>query len=104
MFNQKHVGPDFDDFLRGEDIYEEVVLTALKESIADLLRLEMQKKDISKVRMAELMGTSRSSLDRLFDPRKDVTLKTLGKAASALGKRLHIGMEDVAEQPPMAGC
>jgi hypothetical protein len=37
------------------------------------------------------MRTSRSSVDRLLDPKNEaVTLQTLEKAASALGKKLHV--------------
>jgi antitoxin HicB len=37
------------------------------------------------------MGTSRSALDRLLDPKnQSVSLKTLDKAATSLGKRLII--------------
>ncbi len=93
-FNPRHVGSSFEDFLREENIYQEVVFRALKRSVADLIRLEMERKDISKVKMAALMKTSRSSLDRLLDPGKDVTLATIGKAASVLGKDIAIGLVD----------
>jgi antitoxin HicB len=37
------------------------------------------------------MGTSRAAVDRLLDPTNtSVTLNTLGKAASVLGKRIKI--------------
>lgn len=37
------------------------------------------------------MHTSRSAVDRLFDPlNESVTLQTLNKAASALGKKLKV--------------
>jgi len=37
------------------------------------------------------MHTSRSSLDRLFDPENEsVTLGTLNKAAAALGRKLEV--------------
>lgn len=98
-FKPEHVGQDFDEFLREEGMYEEVTLAALKESVADMLRVEMEKKDINKVEMAERMGTSRSSLDRLLDAKKDVRLTTLSKAAMVLGKRLIIGLEDMERQP-----
>lgn len=101
-FNPRHVGSSFDDFLREEGIYQEVAFRALKRAVADLIRLEMEKKDISKVRMAALMKTSRSSLDRLLDPGKDVTLATIGKAATVLGKDIAIGLVDPPGDRPEA--
>ena len=98
-FKPEHVGQSFDDFLHEEGIYEEVTLAALKESVADLIRMEMEKKDISKIKMARMMGTSRSSLDRLLKANKDVRLTTIGKAASVLGKRLTIGLENMEQTP-----
>jgi len=41
--------------------------------------------------MATQMGTNRASLERLLDPDNEaVTLKTMKKAASILGKRLSV--------------
>jgi DNA-binding Xre family transcriptional regulator len=51
----------------------------------------MFKKKISKIEMSRRMGTSRSALDRLLDPKNSsVSLKTLDKAALSLGRRLNI--------------
>jgi len=45
--------------------------------------------------MAKRMGTSRSQLERLLDPEKPhVLLETVQKAATAVGKRLTIGLTD----------
>ena len=45
------------------------------------------------------MGTSRTQLDRLLDPAyHSVTLATIAKAASALGKKISISFGDL---PPM---
>ncbi|HQX79252.1 MAG TPA: hypothetical protein PLC64_11080 [Steroidobacteraceae bacterium] len=45
------------------------------------------------------MKTSRSQLDRLLDPdNPNVLLETVQKAASAVGKRITIRLED-ARQP-----
>lgn len=41
--------------------------------------------------MAKKMHTSRSTIDRLFNPENDsLTLATLSKAAHALGKKLGV--------------
>ncbi|GAI24091.1 unnamed protein product, partial [marine sediment metagenome] len=40
---------------------------------------------------AKKMHTSRSAVDRLFDPENEsITLQTLNKAANALGKKLKV--------------
>jgi antitoxin HicB len=47
--------------------------------------------------MAERMGTSRSQLDRLLDPKNSaVNLETIAKAARAVGKRVRVEMVDAA--------
>ena len=46
---------------------------------------------MTKTEMARRMRTSRASLNRLLDPEApSVTLLTLEKAATVLGKRLHV--------------
>jgi antitoxin HicB len=68
MVNNKHIGQSFDDFLRVDGIYEEVRLNALKKALAHQLKSMMDEKGIRKSEMARRMKTSRSSLDRLFNP------------------------------------
>ena len=59
--------------------------------LACKLTQAMKAQDISKARMAERMGTSRSQLDRLLDPGNErVTLHTLKRAATAVGMRLEL--------------
>jgi DNA-binding Xre family transcriptional regulator len=51
----------------------------------------MKHRHFTKTMMAKRMHTSRSALDRLFDPENEsVTLVTLNKAASALGRKLKV--------------
>ena len=51
----------------------------------------MQEKGFSKAEMARRMRTSRASLDRLLDPQNDsVTLSTLQKAASVVGREIRL--------------
>ncbi len=91
MKNNKHIGSNFDDFLKEEGILEEIEVTALKSILAYLLQKEMDKKAISPNEMAKKLGTSLSGLARLLDPNnQSVTLLTLNKAASLLGKKLEI--------------
>lgn len=85
------VGSSFDDYLDEEGIREEIEDAALKEIIADQIAAAMKKEGITKSRMAARMQTSRRQLDRLLDPsNQSVTLLTLRRAATALGRRLRV--------------
>jgi hypothetical protein len=81
----------FDEFLAGEGLLGETEDAAIKEIIADQIKAAMDKKGISKTAMAARMKTSRRQLDRLLDPENSsVTLATLRRAASAVGRKLVI--------------
>lgn len=87
----KHIGSSLDDALRASGDLAEVNAVALKRVIAWEVRQKMQAEQLSKTKMAALMKTSRSALDRLLDPANtSVTLHTLDNAARAIGKTLHI--------------
>ena len=86
-----HKGSHFDDFLAEEGLLVDSEATAAKRVIAFQIKQEMAKQQISKRRLATLMQTSRSSLDRLLDPKNtSVTLLTLENLATALGRRLKV--------------
>jgi antitoxin HicB len=81
----------FDDFLAGKGMLEACEDHAVKELIAEQLAAAMEEQGITKVEMAARMKTSRRQLDRLFDPTiPSVTLDTLRRAASAVGRALRI--------------
>ncbi|MDZ4179136.1 MAG: helix-turn-helix transcriptional regulator [Coriobacteriia bacterium] len=89
--DKKHIGGDFDDFLRDEGILDEAEAVATKRAIAYQLTQEMERANISQSELARRMKTSRSSVERLLDPTNpSVTLVTLERAASAIGKRLKV--------------
>ena len=89
--NKDRIGSDFDAFLEEEGILQEVEAIAAKRVLAFQIEREMKMRGLSKTAMAKRMETSRAALDRLLNPENDaVTLKTMWKAASVLGKRLHI--------------
>lgn len=89
----KHLGSDFDDFLRDEGLLEEAEAVASKRVLAYQIARAMEQRKLTKAAMARQMGTSRSSLDRLLDPQMpSVTLLTIERAARALGKRVRIEM------------
>jgi predicted XRE-type DNA-binding protein len=88
--SKKHMGSSIDDFLKEEGIFEEAQAQAIKEVVAWQLARAMKKKKISKARMATLLKTSRTQVDRLLDPKNDITLSSLQRAAAIVGRRVTI--------------
>jgi antitoxin HicB len=88
--SKKHMGSSIDDFLKEEGIFEETQAQAVKEVVAWQLAEAMRKKKISKARMATLLKTSRTQVDRLLDPKNDITLSSLQRAAAIVGRRVTI--------------
>ena len=88
--SKKHMGSSIDDFLKKEGIFEEAQAQAIKEVVAWQLAEAMKKKKISKARMAVLLKTSRTQVDRLLDPKNDITLSSLQRAAAMVGRRVMI--------------
>jgi len=88
--SEKHLGSSIDKFLKEEGIFEEAEAQAVKEVVAWQLGEAMRAKKISKARMAVLLKTSRSQVDRLLDPKNDVTLSSLQRAAAIVGRRVTI--------------
>lgn len=88
---KQHLGSDFDDFLRHEGFIEDAEAVAAKRVIAFQIAEEMKRSNITKTELAHRMQTSRPVVDRLLDPsNRSVTLSTLSRAASAVGKTLKI--------------
>ncbi len=88
--SKKNLGSSIDDFLRKEGIFEESQAQAIKEVVAWQLAKAMKKRKISKARMAVLLKTSRSQVDRILDPKRDITLSSLQRAAALVGRRVAI--------------
>jgi len=88
--SKKHHGSSLDDFLKDEGVFEETQALAIKEVVAWQLAEAMQQRSISKTKLATLLKTSRSQVDRLLDPTRDVTLSTLQRAAALLGRKVQI--------------
>ena len=86
----KNMGSSIDDFLDEEGILDESQAQAVKEVVAWQLAEAMRKQKISKARMAALLKTSRTQVDRLLDPKNDITLSSLQRAAAMLGRRVTI--------------
>ena len=89
--NKKHMGDNADDFLRAEGLLEAAEATAVKRVIAHQIAQEMKRRKLTKTEMTQRMKTSRAALERLLDPANpSVTLSTLERAASAVGKKLKV--------------
>ena len=83
-------GSSLDGFLKEEGIYDEVVAEVEKEIIAWQLHQAMKKKKISKNKMATLLHTSRTQVDRILNAKDDITLSSLQRAAAIVGRRVTI--------------
>ena len=91
MKRNKHIGSSFDEFLKDEGLLAEAEATAVKRILTHQIEKEMAERNISKSKLADIMQTSRSSLNRLLNPENpSVTLLTLESVALALGKKLKV--------------
>ena len=92
--SRKHIGSDFDDFLKEEGIREEVTAAAIKRVIAWQLAEAMKRMHITKTEMAARMRTSRAVVNRLLDENDtSITLSTLSRASLAVGIPLKIELQ-----------
>ena len=88
--SKRHMGSSIDDFLKEEGVFEEAQAQAIKEVVAWQLAEAMKEQKISKNKMAMLLKTSRTQVDRLLDPKNDITLSSLQRAAGMVGRRVSI--------------
>ena len=88
--SRKHHGSSLDSLLVEEGIFEETQALAIKEVVVWQLTKAMEEQSLSKSKLAVLLKTSRSQVDRLLDPGRDVTLTTLQRAAALVGRRVRI--------------
>ena len=91
MTSNKHRGPTLNAFLHEEGLTEELSAIVAKERIAFQLQRAMKKKRITKVKLAELMDTSRTQIDRILDPTSgNITIETLQRVARIVGRELRV--------------
>lgn len=91
MIDKKNIGSSFDNFLAEDGLLEGCEEQAIKEILADQIIASMKSEGLNKTAMARRMNTSRQALDRLLDPSNTgVTLQTMQRAASAVGRRLSL--------------
>lgn len=87
----KHRGSGIDDFLKEEGVLEEFQARAVKEVIAWQLGEAMKVRNISKRKLAVMMHTSRTQVDRVLDPMNgNVTIETLQRAAAVIGRKVQV--------------
>lgn len=87
---RRHHGSSLDDFLKNEGVFEETQTLAVKEVVVWQLMEAMEQRALTKTQLAALLETSRSQVDRLLDPTRDVTLSTLQRAAALVGRKVQI--------------
>ena len=85
-----HWGSTLDDFLDEEGIREAAKTEAATRLIAFQLGQEMERRGMSKARLAELMHTSRAQVDRILKAKGNVTIETLQRAALLVGRELRL--------------
>ena len=88
--SKRHHGSSLDSLLKEEGVFEESQALAIKEVVVWQLTEAMEKQSLSKARLAVMLKTSRSQVDRLLDPTRDVTLSTLQRAAALVGRKVQI--------------
>ncbi len=86
----QHWGSTLDDFLKEEGIYEKAKAEAVTRVISWQIAEEMRKQGITKTQMAERMHTSRAQVDRILKAKGNVTIETLQRAATLIGRELRI--------------
>lgn len=86
----QHIGSSLEDFLSGEGLFEDAQAHAVKRVIAWQLIQAMKNEGMTKTRLATLLNTSRTQVNRLLDPESDVTLNSLQRAANLVGRKIRI--------------
>ncbi len=82
-----------DSFLEGDGVRDQFQAVAIKEVLAWQIAAAMKDQGMSRKRLAERMGTSRSQISRLLDPTDgNVTLVTLQRAAALLGRSVRLDL------------
>ncbi|MDR0683994.1 MAG: helix-turn-helix domain-containing protein [Spirochaetaceae bacterium] len=89
--NNTSIGSSFDDFLEDEGLKEEIENGTIKKLIAYQMQEKLKNEHLTKTELAQRLDTSRAAVNRLLDPYNDsITLLTLKKAASILGKKIKL--------------
>ena len=93
MADNRYAGSSLDELLSEEGVLEAFQAVAIKEVIAWQLRQAMTEMKLSKRKLALLMKTSRTQVDRVLDPTDgNVTIATLQRAASVIGRKVSVAL------------
>ena len=96
----KHLGSNFDDFLRDEGLLEEVEEGARRIGLAIELRKAMKRKRVTEAELARRMKTTRRAVHRILDPSQHPTsLESLVRVAGALGCVLDVKVLPTPRKP-----
>ena len=91
MAENRHKGSTLDSFLEKDGVLAEFQARAIKEVIAWQLAEAMRERKLSKNRLAMMMHTSRTQVNRVLDPNDgNVTIETLQRAAQVVGRRVQL--------------
>ena len=91
MAENIHRGSTLDSFLESEGVLAEFQAKAIKKVIAWQLAAAMQERKLTKTKLAQLMQTSRTQINRVLDPEDgNVTIETLQRAAALVGRRVQL--------------
>ena len=88
--SRKRIGSSLDAHLKEDGTFEEMQARAVKEVVVWHLNEEVEEQSLSKAKLAAMLKTGRSRVDRLLDPTRDVTLAKLHRAAALVGRKLQI--------------
>jgi antitoxin HicB len=89
----KYHGSNFDDFLKEEGIHGEVCAAAAKRVLAAQMAEALHSQHKTVAELALEMKTSRAAVHRILDEKNvSLSLKTLSRAAAALGKRIRLDL------------
>ena len=88
-----HWGSSLEAFLDEEGTREAFEAVAIEEVLSFQIEQAMKAQKLSRRRLAERMGTSRSQISSLLDPTDgNVTLSTLQRAAEMLGRKVRLDL------------
>lgn len=85
MKKNKHTGSSFDDFLKEEELYEEVTAKALKRSSIHELEQMVSSTRGLKSRIREALNNSPSMVERVLSDNPHVEYETLVRAGLSVG-------------------
>jgi antitoxin HicB len=87
---KRHVDVAFDTHLKEVVVCIAAWARPIKEVVISQLTEAMQKQSLRKARLAAMLKTSRSQVDRLLDQTHDVTLSTLQRVVALVGLQVQI--------------